>query len=143
VRKKFYLSYFFPLLFSLIVFNLKSKIMKNKSLLLFVAFIFVLSSCSDYRKVGKGGNEIPQIEIKRQSTISPGGNEYIYILTSLGIDDKVIKLKNDSIVLSANSKNKIETESIGDIKIKISQGKEPGSIVVGLWMTEEQIRKIK
>ena len=116
--------------------------MENKSLLLLAAFIFVLSSCSDYRKV-KGANEIPQFEIERQSTNSPSGKEYIYILSGLSINDKVIKLKNDSIVLSLNSKHDVETESIGDIKIKISQGKDLGSIVVGLWMTEEQIRRIK
>lgn len=115
--------------------------MKRKLLLLFVAFVFVLSSCSDYKKVGF--DDKIKYEIKRQSTISPSGTEIIYTLSGISINNKVIKLKNDTNVISPNSKQNIETESIGDIKIKIYQGKDLRSFDVVLWMTEEQISKMK
>jgi len=122
--------------------NLNSKIMKRKLLLLFVAFVFVLSSCSDYKKVDLNDAKV-KFEMKRQSTISPSGTEIIYTLSGLSINSKVIKLKNDTNVISPNSKQNIETESIGDIKIKIYQGKDLRSFDVVLWMTEEQISKMK
>ncbi|NQU33162.1 MAG: hypothetical protein HQ521_08005 [Bacteroidetes bacterium] len=113
---------------------------KKKLLLLFVVFVFILSSCSDYKKVGFDGQI--KYEINRQSSITPSGTESIYTLLGISINGKDLKLKDDSIVVPPNSKLNVETESIGDIKIKIYEGKERSFDVV-LWMTEEQISKFK
>jgi hypothetical protein len=131
--------------------------MGGKLLLLFVAFVFVLSSCSHYKKVDLDNTKVKfdisvkkmlrsSFEISRKSTLEESAIKTIYTLTGLSINDKVVKLKNDSIVLSPKSKYNIETESIGDIKIRLNKENDPlseYSYDVDLWMTKQQINKMK
>lgn len=98
------------------------KKMTKKILLLFVAIVFVLSSCSDYKKVDFDDTKV-KFDIKRDLEISGSGTKAIYTLLGLSINDKEVKLTNDRIVIIPNSKHNIETESIGDIMIRITKEK--------------------
>ena len=105
-----------------------------------IAFLVLLTSCTDYKKVGFDGTIT--YEIKRQTTISPEGRQTRYNLTGFSIGDKVVKLKNDNNFIPPNKKHKVETQSMGDIKIKIYT-ESVGTFDIALWMTEEQISKFK
>ena len=96
---------------------------------LFIAIVFVLSSCSDYNKVNLDSTKV-KFDIKRQSIISPEGATNIYTLVGLSINDKEVKFKNSSIVVSPDSRQNIETENIGGIMIRINEEESTRSFTI-------------
>ena len=115
--------------------------MKAKFLIFLVLPFMLLSSCSDYKKVGFDGKI--KYEINRQMSISPDGKVVSYTLTGIRIGDKIIQLKEENIKLTPNTKQTLVTNDIGDIKIKIYENKDQNSFDVVLWMTDEQISKFE
>ena len=114
--------------------------MKKHTSLLIVAVLFILSGCSDFKKVNLEDYSV-NINLRNDMVISSNGMEAQQYLKQLTLNDFELNVAGDSVKLKTNEKNHVEIERLGEVIIRIQlDGVTISSIE--LWMTDEQLSQI-
>ena len=114
--------------------------MKKVLFVCMLAGIFILSGCSEFKKVDLKDYSI-NLDLRSDMQISSDGMKVQQYLKKITLNDLDLSVAGDSVKLVPNKKNRVEMETLGEIMVRIQQdGIQISNIE--LWMTEEQINEI-